>query len=178
MQLRLIGATNLTAPSASIFATFSFRGTELSKTGVVTPHAQPPTRPKHASTEILGTGVVAEASSSSSSKDGASFSHVWSARHSSSTCTVPLPEESVDRRETEIEIDLWEEGGPEKEHGDHLGQVGTLFCLGTVLSFVSVLCFVLVLSFVLVQVFSCSLDRDAYVVYAITDSLPYSTRNK
>lgn len=40
VQLRLIDATNLVSPSSSIFATFSFRGTELSKTDVVHPLTQ------------------------------------------------------------------------------------------------------------------------------------------
>lgn len=110
--MRLVGATNLTEPSASIFATFSFRGTELSKTNVVEPIQR-----KVATNDVDGWGMEA------ASADGGSYSHVWLTQHSSSTCTVPLPEKCVDRRETEIEIDLWEEGGPEKEHGDHLGQV-------------------------------------------------------
>ena len=111
--MRLVGATNLTEPSASIFATFSFRGTELAKTDVVKT-AQQPRVPPDDDVEGPQTETV--------TKDAGGFSHVWPARHSSK-CTVPLPEECVDRRETEIEIDLWEEGGPEKEHGDNLGQV-------------------------------------------------------
>ncbi len=113
MQLCLVGATNLTVPSAAVFGTFSWRGTELSRTDVVTPHA-PAQHP-------LRTTVVADTAAEASGKD--SYSHVWSTQSKSSTCTVPLPEECVDRRETEIEIDLWEDGGPEKEHGNHLGQV-------------------------------------------------------
>lgn len=113
MQLRLVGATNLTAPSASIFATFSLRGTELSKTDILTPHSSnPDDNPVPAQATR---GVATEAITGS-------YSHVWPSR-GSSTCIVPLPEDCVDRRETEIEIDLWEEGGPDREHGDHLGQV-------------------------------------------------------
>ena len=112
MQVRLVGATNLTEPSASIFATFSFRGTELSKTSIVRPTQQ---RAPAGDADGYEVGPV--------NKDADGYSHVWLAQQRSSTCTVPLPEECVDRRETEIEIDLWEEGGPEKEHGDHLGQV-------------------------------------------------------
>lgn len=111
--MRLVGATNLTEPSASIFATFSFRGTELAKSDIVKP-----TQPKFSTDEDID-----ESETGGASKDRDGYSHVWLAQHSSSTCTVPLPEECMDRRETEIEIDLWEEGGPEKEHGDHLGQV-------------------------------------------------------
>ncbi|CAM9640751.1 unnamed protein product, partial [Ectocarpus sp. 12 AP-2014] len=125
VQVRLVGATNLTSPSASMFATFSFRGTELSKTEVVP--ARSNLRQLNASLNSGASAGVTEAGPApgpgavqAAAED--SYSHVWSARHSN-TCTVPLAEECVDRRETEIEIDLWEEGGPEKEHGDHLGQV-------------------------------------------------------
>eukprot|EP00752_Nemacystus_decipiens_P007665 g6853.t1 len=111
VQVRLVGATNLTEPSASIFATFSFRGTVLAKTTIVKP-----TQPQ------VPTGDVESQETETASGDSGGFSHVWSAQHSSSTCTVPLPEECVERRETEIEIDLWEQGGPENDHGDHLGQ--------------------------------------------------------
>lgn len=110
--MRLVGAANLTEPSASIFATFSFRGTELSKTNIIKPTQQ---RAPTGDADGREVGTV--------SKDSDGYSHFWMAQHSSSTCTVPLPETCVDRRETEIEIDLWEEGGPDKEHGDHLGQV-------------------------------------------------------
>lgn len=124
--MRLVGATNLTSPSASVFATFSFRGTELSKTEVIPALSDP--RQQNASLNSRASAEVTEAGPAPGPEavQGAaedSYSHVWSARHSS-TCTVPLAEECVDRRETEIEIDLWEEGGPEKEYGDHLGQVG------------------------------------------------------
>ncbi|CAM9193761.1 unnamed protein product [Scytosiphon promiscuus] len=113
VQLRLRGATNLTAPSASIFATFSLRGTELSKTDVLPPHSSTAENTPVFAEIVRGTAPDAVAGN---------YSHVWPYMRSS-TCIVPLPEECVDRRETEIEIDLWEEGGPDKEHGNHLGQV-------------------------------------------------------
>ena len=108
----MVGATNLTTPLADVFATFSWRGTELSRTDVISPRA---------AQQQLSIAAVADTAAEASRKDG--YSHVWSAQRKNSTCTLPLPEESVDRRETEIEIDLWEDGGPEKEHGNHLGQV-------------------------------------------------------
>lgn len=121
VQVRLVGATNLTTPSASIFATFSYRGTKLSKTSIV--------RPAQQKTPSDDGGGGGERATTSKASDG--FSHAWLTPRDDSTCTVPLPEGSVDRRETEIEIDLWEEGGPEKEHGDHLGQVSSAEPHGT-----------------------------------------------
>lgn len=125
VQLRLVGATNLTAPSASVFATFSYGGTEVSKTDIVHPLSSPIAEnlnntanhrgngrsPQVDTNPKLGVAAVAETAS-----------HLWTIAHGN-TCVIPLPEACFDRREIEIEIDLWEDGRPKKERGNHLGQV-------------------------------------------------------
>lgn len=120
--MRLVSATNLTAPAAPLFATFSFGGTELLQTDTVTPFLSKRT-------------AAAAASIPTSTESGAenNASHVWTARRGSS-CTIPLPEECFERREVEVEIDLWEARGPTEARGDHLGQVLLRALLRTVLS--------------------------------------------
>lgn len=49
-------------------------------------------------------------------------SHRWTAEHSN-VVIIPLPEEAVQRRFVEVEIDLWEAGKKGREKGDHIGQV-------------------------------------------------------
>ena len=133
MQLLVISAANLTAPTASVFATFSFGGTEVSRTSIVAPLAG-----RFADTSY---GAVAAGTGSRGSTRGGDTlrdpdahpmldldsgtgmaSHTWPTGQDS-MCTFPLPEECWERREVEIEIDLWENGGQKTDRGNNLGQV-------------------------------------------------------
>lgn len=52
-------------------------------------------------------------------------SYAWPGRNDS-MCVVPLPEECWERREVEINIDVWENGGQNRDGGNHLDQVTQL----------------------------------------------------
>lgn len=83
-------------------------------------------------TALAGTGVASTPPNRSGTindqtakgaADGLPACHSWKSRQDNNACVIPLPEECSERREIEIEIDLWETGGGNKERGDHLGQV-------------------------------------------------------
>lgn len=134
MQVKalVLGATNAALPSASIFATVSFRQTEIFRTRVV--ESQASRSPGHASepsitaihtsldnfkrtSEVLD--LIAEAS-----EDAAS--HIWPMAEGNA-CTIPLPEDCWERCKVGIELDLWEAGDAPGGKSEHLGQVQISF---------------------------------------------------
>lgn len=127
VQLCVLGATNLSSPSSSIFATVSFRGTEISRTETVSPHGQ--------AKAVTNTSAVSMADDSGRRSPPKivprstvmriareTSSHRWTKDHSNA-CVIPLPEEDSERRGVEVEINLWESGTKGKDRGEHLGQV-------------------------------------------------------
>lgn len=127
----MVGATNLTLPCASIFATFSFRGTELAKTDITAPFFPRVDDPLNVSIDgnndrRLRTQQTNQKLANVKMTGMKTLSHIWTTRQHNA-CTIPLPEECSERCGVEIEIDLWEEGGPKKGRGDHLGQVSRVY---------------------------------------------------
>lgn len=145
VQIRVVDAVNLTAPDASVFATFTFRGVEIARTETAPPvtaqtgyipTSTQTTADRNSSPDILREkltldqedgqrvrmGIAGPHTVTSTSSGAEDASHLWIARESNS-CVIPLPEECAGRREVEIEIDLWEEIGAKGERGNHLGQV-------------------------------------------------------
>lgn len=134
VQLCVLGSTHLSSPSSTVFATISVRGTEILRTENVSPQDLVST--DDTSDPVLVSALDNAASVNSlphsklpgdipadEAREELAVSHRWTAKHNNS-CLIPLAEESSDRREVEVEIDLWEVGVEDKGKGDNLGQVG------------------------------------------------------